>query len=133
MCTHLRPNDSIRSLGHDGVGLLNRHVTVDAFVRDLQPKLFFHATTLDAMAGEAPRCIERWCTFRCVNIVAGRARHIHGTLITAASLEQAYLVRMYVRVQIAVSQLHLQVVIQRLSGSVGERLGNRRLPNAVMT
>ena len=132
MRTHLRTDDSIRRLGHDGVGLLNRHVTVDALVRDLRPKLFLHATTLDAMAVETPRCIGCWRPLRRVHIVTGRARHIRGALIAAAAFEQAYLVRMYVRVQIAAFRLHLQVAVQRLSGPVSKCLGNCRLPHAVM-
>ena len=111
---------------------LDRHVAIDAVVRDFRADGFEHPATLCPMTGEAAYGVGRGRHLLSVYIVAGRTAHVWRGLVASAFLQQSDLVPMHVRLSISIARLRYHVVVQCLPGNKGECRRNLLLANPVM-
>ena len=118
--SHLRMHHLAGRFRDNDIGLLNRHMTVNALILNLVTHCFGHAAGLPLMAGEALERIERGGLSGGVDVVAGRAAQLLRRSIAFASLQQADLIAMNIRKLHLRGWERLEVFAERLSRNVRE-------------
>lgn len=104
----------------DDVGLLNRHVTVDAVIHDRMPDFGRHSTTLPRMTLKAFRRVGFGSLSAAMNVVTGRTTHLRRGTIALAAFEQANLVAMNIRVFGLGNRKGLVVLVEWLAWTIRE-------------
>ena len=120
MRAHGRADHGIRRLRDDCLCLLKRHMTIDTVGLNLPSECFRHAAARRLMAPKALGGVSCSRALGRVGLMAGRASHSLRRPETAASLEQAHLIGVYVGTYCRLCVQRAKVFIQRSSGNVGK-------------
>ena len=118
-------------VGDDQVGILHRHVAIDAVLANLRTQLRKFAAVAILMTLQTFFRIRSCRAFGCMHVMARRTRHLR-VLVAAASLRKRHLIAVHVNAGLRVGTRQSDVIFQLLSRDVRKRWRNR-LPDAAMT
>lgn len=118
-------------VGDDQVGILQRHVAIDAVLANLRTQLHKFAAVLILMTLQTFFRIRRCDMFGRMHVMTRCTRHLR-TSVAAASLRECHLIAVDVNAGLRVGMRQGDVILQLLSRDVRKR-GRNRLPDSAMT
>jgi hypothetical protein len=118
-------------VGDDQIGILHRHVAVDAVLANLRTQLHKFSAVPILMTLQTFFRVRRCGTFGRMHVVTGCTRHLRAS-VAAASLRECHLIAVDVDAGLRVGMRQSDIILQMLSGDV-RKSGRDRLPNPTMT
>jgi len=118
-------------VGDDQVGILQRHVAIDAVLANLRTQLHKFAAVPILMTPQTFFRIRRCDTFGRMYLMARCTRHLRAS-VAAASLRECFLIAVHVNAGLRVGMRQSDVILQLLSRDVRKRRRNC-LPDSAMT